>query len=419
MREKLISDADQRVFDSDGNAVLDALVVGRERSLFADDIRNFSDAISARIAGARILVVGGGGSIGAVSVRLLLAYRPNALHVVDCNENYLVELVRNIRGSMGVAGEIDFRTLPLDYGSGAMGRFLSGEPSYDVVFNFAALKHVRSEKDVYSLLQMIDTNLVRHRRFLDRMAKHDHGRHYFAVSTDKAANPTSLMGATKRVMEDLVFSRPCAANAVTTSARFANVAFSNGSLLQGFLKRLAHNQPIAAPRDTARYFISGKEAGELCILSAAAVPDHHVAFPRIDATLQLQSLESVAIRILGHFGLTAEHYDDEDRARRDVERLGREGRWPLLMSPRDTSGEKEYEEFLANDETQIALPFASMAAIRHRPSGAQAYGLFDFFDAAVSDPDGITSKADIVSAIDRALGTFRHVETGRNLDERM
>ena len=254
-------------------AELTSIVTGRTASLFAGDLEASSDRVFAKVRDRRILVIGGGGSIGAATVRIILDYRPSALHVVDHNENYLAELVRELRGRAAGIPDIDFRALPLDYGGPVMERLLADLPPYDVVLNFAALKHVRSEKDIYSVLQMFDTNLVRHVRFKRWLADHRHGATYFAVSTDKAANPVSLMGASKRLMEDLIFDIAAASGQSTTSARFANVAFSNGSLLQGFGYRLAKRQPLAVPRDTRRYFISHQEAGELCLLATCRIPD--------------------------------------------------------------------------------------------------------------------------------------------------
>jgi nucleoside-diphosphate-sugar epimerase len=398
---------------------LEAVVTHRQHSLFSEDMAASRPAIKARLGGARVLVVGGGGSIGSITTRLLLPFGAAAIHVVDQNENYLAELVRDLRGSPEGVPDLDLRTLAVDYGSPIMNRFLADSSPYDVVLNFAAMKHVRSEKDVYSLLQMVDTNLVRHARFLNWLADHGHGRTYFAVSTDKAANPTSLMGASKRLMEDLVFARAAVRGAVTTSARFANVAFSNGSLLQSFLVRLARRQPFAAPRDTARYFISHCEAGELCLLAASAVPDQHIAFPWLDPTLELQSLESIAVKVLGYFGLEAERYDDESAARRDVELLAREGRWPLVLTPRDTSGEKEYEQFIGEDESAADLGIPSVMAIRHQPTTSRAIDLVRFLDPVVNNPQRPIDKAELVRAISRVLSGFRHVETGRNLDQRL
>jgi FlaA1/EpsC-like NDP-sugar epimerase len=391
--------------------------VRRTRSLFHEDLAAARGVIDDRVAGARVMVVGGAGSIGSATTRLLLRHRPAALDIVDQDENGLAELIRDLRGQPDDLPAVDLRLLPLDYGGGAMRRLLAEAPPYDLVLNFAALKHVRSEKDVYSLLQMLDTNLVRHRRFLDGLAAHGHGVRYFAVSTDKAANPVSLMGASKRLMEDLIFARRAPADAVTTSARFANVAFSNGSLLQSFLVRLARRQPLAVPRDTLRYFISQREAGELCLIAATAVPDGHVAFPHLDPAAELQSLDGIATRVLGHFGLAPERYDDEAAARRDVERLARAGKWPLLLTPRDTSGEKAYEEFLGDGETAADLGMARVRALRHRLRDEGE--ILEAIAALVDDPARAAGKAELVALIGRAVPGFRHVETGRHLDERL
>jgi nucleoside-diphosphate-sugar epimerase len=400
-------------------AELTAIVTGRTNSLFASDLETSSDRVLAKVRDRRILVIGGGGSIGAATVRIILEYRPSALHIVDHNENYLAELVRELRGRSAGIPDIDFRALPLDYGGPVMERFLADSPPYDVVLNFAALKHVRSEKDIYSVLQMFDTNVVRHIRFKRWLAEHRHGATYFAVSTDKAANPVSLMGASKRLMEDLIFDIAAASCQSTTSARFANVAFSNGSLLQGFGYRLAKRQPLAVPRDTRRYFISHQEAGELCLLATCRIPDGHIAVPRVDATLQLQLLEDIACACLDYWGLSAERYDDEAQARNDVERLAREGRWPLLLTPLDTGGEKSFEEFVGAGESAIDCGLLSVLALRHIPGVAAAQELFEQIARWVDEPDFAVAKAKFVSVISAALPNFRHSQSEQNLDQRL
>jgi nucleoside-diphosphate-sugar epimerase len=400
-------------------AELTAIVTGRTDSLFAGDLEASSDRVLAKVRDRRILVIGGGGSIGAATVRIILDYHPSALHVVDHNENYLVELVRELRGRSAGIPDIDFRTLPLDYGGPVMERFLTESPSYDVVLNFAALKHVRSEKDIYSVLQMFDTNVVRHIRFKRWLAEYRHASTYFAVSTDKAANPVSLMGASKRLMEDLIFDIAAESYQSTTSARFANVAFSNGSLLQGFGHRLAKRQPLAVPRDTRRYFISHQEAGELCLLAACRIPDGHVAVPRVNTQFQLQLLEDIACACLDYWGLRAERYLDEARARNDVERLAREGRWPLLLTPLDTSGEKPFEEFIGAGETVTDCGLINVSALRHVPCVSAEQKLFDQIARWVDEPDLAIAKSKFVSAISDALPNFRHSESERNLDQRL
>lgn len=404
--------------DRSSRSTLDALVTRRQSSIFSADTKARAASLAAAIAGRRVLVVGGAGSIGSMTTRLLADHRPAALHVVDQSENYLAELVRDLRGRPeGLPEAVEFRALPVDYGSPVMQRLLAEAPAYDVVLNFAALKHVRSEKDVYSLLQMLDTNIVKHVRFKEWLAQGGHGARYFAVSTDKAANPTSLMGASKRLMEDLVFG--VAAGRSTTSARFANVAFSNGSLLQGFEHRLERLQPLAVPRDTKRYFVSHQEAGELCLLAACAVPDGHVAVPNLDPRTELQTLELIAVRVLEAHGFEPVFFEDEEAARRDAAGLAASDRWPILLTPLDTSGEKPYEEFVGEGETKVDIGFQTLSAVRHAPSRAVADGLFDRLAGLVNDPMQSMGKADIVTLVSEVLASFRHIESGKNLDQRL
>lgn len=401
------------------SAALDRLVLRRENSQFASDLHERQADLRAAVAGKRILVVGGAGTIGSSTTMLISRLAPAALHVVDQSENYLAELVRDLRGRPGGLDIADFRTLPIDYGAPVMGRFLSESAPYDIVMNFAALKHVRSEKDVYSLLQMIDTNVVRHVRFKRWLAQYGHGARYFAVSTDKAANPTSLMGASKRLMEDIVFDIAVPEGALAVSARFANVAFSNGSLLQGFLYRLSKGQPLAAPRDTRRYFVSQQESGEICALAALLGGHEQVLFPKLDPVAELQLLEDVACRVLEHAGLTPELFDDEDAARAALPALRDEGRWPLLITALDTSGEKPYEEFVGHGEQQVDTGLSTLGAVRHLRSRAISDGVVSMLENAVNSVDGTLDKRAIVAAIESAIPNFSHRETGRNLDERL
>jgi FlaA1/EpsC-like NDP-sugar epimerase len=398
---------------------LDAVVLHRDTSYFADDIRARQSNIAEMVTNARILVVGGGGTIGSATCKLLAAHAPAALHVVDQSENYLAELVRELRGRSEGLNVADFRTYPLDYGSPVMGRFLRESKPYDIVLNFAALKHVRSEKDVYSLLQMLDTNIVRHIRFKKWLAEFGHGKRFFAVSTDKAANPKSLMGASKRLMEDVVFGIANRPDGASTSARFANVAFSNGSLLQGFLYRLEKRQPLAAPRDTRRFFVSQRESGEICLLGALVAPDRHIVFPRLSPADHLQLLDEIACRVLKHVGLIPEYYDNEDAAKCDVEAMAAKGRWPLLLTPLDTSGEKPYEEFVGQGEEVTEIGMSALCAIRHVQSADANQILFDKLEEYVEDPSVFVNKSLLTEAISEILANFFHTETGKNLDDRL
>jgi FlaA1/EpsC-like NDP-sugar epimerase len=399
--------------------VLDRAVLGRDRSHFEADLTYQREALREAVTGKRILVVGGGGTIGSATTRLIADLGPAALHVVDQSENYLAELVRDLRGRPSGLAVNDFRTLPLDYGSPVMGRYLAETMRFDAVLNFAALKHVRSEKDVYSLLQMIDTNVVRHIRFRRWLQNGSHGARYFAVSTDKAANPTSLMGASKRLMEDVVFDESLAVPGVRTTARFANVAFSNGSLLQGFLARLAKQQPLAVPRDTRRYFVSQAESGQICLLASMLGQPDTVLFPRLDPRSELQLLETVASRVLEVAGYEPVSFEDESEARAAVPRLASRGRYPLLLTPLDTSGEKPYEEFVGHNESLIESGLHTLAAVRHIPTQALSRDVIALLEDAVNRVDGTIEKRSIVDAIQSVVPGFAHRETGKSLDDRL
>ena len=397
---------------------LERLVTSRVRSPFAEDIEQRRDDLARAIAGSRILVVGGGGSIGSATTRALLAYRPSAVHVVDISENYLAELVREVRSGPADASPLDLQMHVLDYGSPTMERFLAAAPAFDCVLNFAAIKHVRSEKDVFSLLHMLDVNVVGQWRIKQWLAQFGHARRYFTVSTDKAANPSSLMGASKRVMEDVAFDVSKDRFPAVSSARFANVAFSNGSLLQSFLLRLQKRQPLAVPRDTRRYFIGHDEAAEICLLTAFLGPSGYISIPALDPARDLIPLEQVAEKVLAAFGLRPWFTADEAAAKRAIDACARESRWPVLVTPLDTTGEKPYEEFVGQDECAEDIGFLALRGIRHRAArelDAVLRELAALLETAALPVD----KQQLVRLVARAVPTLRHVETGRHLDQRM
>ena len=400
-------------------AELEQLVTGRATSFFADDVEAARDRIAEGLRGKRVLVVGGGGSIGAATTRAILVHQPACVHVVDVSENYLAELVRDVRSApVAGGGGGELVTHVFDYGSTAMERFLAEIPRFDAVLNFAAVKHVRSERDVYSLLHMIDVNIVRLGRFKRWLAQAGHDDRLFTVSTDKAANPTNLMGATKRVMEDVAFDVRAGAIANVASARFANVAFSNGSLLQAFLVRLQKRQPLAVPRDTRRYFVSHAEAAEICLLAAFAAPSGTICVPAFDPARHLLPLQDVACLVLERFGYSPWVTGDEAEARDAMASLPEEGRWPLLVTPLDTSGEKAFEEFAGDGERAEPIGFASLLGIRHLPQPRIESLLVDL-EALVGDCTRAADKAAIVALLSDAVPTLRHSETGRHLDQRM
>lgn len=416
------------IFDVMDN--LAKIATGRDRSLFEDDVLTAHDALVDRVTGRRILVIGGAGSIGSSTVAGLIDFKPAALHVIDQNENELAELVRSIRSSQIAVQVDDFRTLPLDFGSPAMRVFLSAEGPYDAILNFAAIKHVRSEKDAYSVFQMLDTNIIKQARFLSWMAECGFSGRYFGVSTDKAANPTSMMGASKRVMEHVLFHSPGggAGQVEITSARFANVAFSNGSLLQSFQKRLALRQPIAAPKSTRRYFVSLEESGQLCLLASMTAAERHILVPRLDPETALVELQTVAERFLRKHNLEPVIYDTEEDARSAVEDDAARGGWPLLLTELSTSGEKPYEEFVASNESVSDMGYINLLAVPYlAPQDENAVArmlaqLNEISRKLASEPrapalDKDTFKT-LLAGVEPGFMTM-HRETGETLDNRI
>jgi FlaA1/EpsC-like NDP-sugar epimerase len=402
--------------------VLSTLATGRQRELFSSDVEARTADLRARVSGARALVIGGAGSIGAATVRALLAFEPAALHVVDLSENNLVELVRDLRSSPPGVPARDFRTLPIDFGSPVMRRLLQEEAPYDLILNFAALKHVRSEKDIPSLLQMLDVNIVKCARLLRWLRETQKAYRYFCVSTDKAARPVNLMGASKRVMEAVIFADDAVpkGRAAVTSARFPNVAFSDGSLLHGFLNRLRKQQPLAVPVKTGRYFVTLREAGSICLLAAVCAPDRHLLIPRVDGQQDLRDLQEVAETVLRAHGLEPRHYHDEAEARHNVARDLADGHYPLLLTPLDTMGEKPFEEFVDDGERAVDAGMKDLLAVAFQAAPArEVERVVAHLEDLVAHPDRPAVKEDIVRLVSSLVPSFRHAETGRSLDQRM
>lgn len=342
------------------SARLASIATRREQSLFEADLGTSTERVRAALESKRVLAIGAAGSIGSATIQVILGYNPAALHIVDQNENDLAELVRTLQSQSGGIPVSDFRTFPLDYGSPALRLLLDSVGGYDLVLNFAAIKHVRSEKDVFSMMQMFDTNICKQAQLMRWLTEAGFSGRFFSVSTDKAANPSSFMGATKRMMEHVMFSGEAAPGfmGTVTSARFANVAFSNGSLLQSFKKRLEQRQPLAAPGETKRYFVSLQEAGQLCTIAATCGRDREIMVPRLDPVDHLVLLEEIAVRFLAEMGFEAHRVQTEDEARASVETLCMAGKWPLLITMLDTAGEKAFEEFVSEGEavTEIGMP---------------------------------------------------------------
>jgi len=398
---------------------LDAAVIGRQGSRFAGDMAARKADLRHAIADSRVLVVGACGSIGTTTVDALLEFQPQETVLVDSNENGLAEMMRDLRARDRAPAPMRVQAVPTDYGGPIMRRLLAGAKPFDLVLNFAAMKHVRSEKDLPSLLQIFETNVVKHRRFLNWLAEGGHAaRRYFAVSTDKAANPTSLMGASKRAMEELIFAGPWNFGAVS-AARFANVAFSNGSVLASLVQRLALRQPLAVPKATKRYFVSIAEAGHICLLAAALGPHRHVVYPKLDPTVELRLLEDVARAVLAVYGLAAEIHDRESTARAAVDGALARSHYPLLLTPLDTGGEKAFEEFLAEGEIAVEFGLAKLAAIPHRPWSFGIDAIVDPIAAAIEDASRPIDRKAIVAALQSVMPQFRHVASDLTLDDRI
>ena len=389
-----------------------ARILGRSRSLFADDMSAEAGRLADAIAGRRRVVAGAAGSIGSAFVRQVARFRPAALHLVDIDENGLVELVRDLRSSP-VPLPADFLTVSVDYGRPEFARFSVDHAPYDAFVNFAAMKHVRAERDVYSLLRMIDVNVESLKRCLDLAPRLGLSR-VFSVSTDKSVRPANLMGATKNLMERLLFRRDLGPTA--TSARFANVAFSAGSLLEGFESRLSKGQPLSAPTDVRRYFITDGEAGELCLLACFLGESRQVLFPKLDAARHLVGLADVAVQLLQHHGYEPQLCASEREA---IEAGGPSGRrWPCYFAPSDTTGEKMVEEFFRPSDVVDATRFRAAGVTREMPTDPAILDAF-FAEIGRLRASWTWRKSDVVAAIHAAGPELEHDERGRNLDQKM
>lgn len=390
-------------------------LLGRHEPLFDRDISQHEFALRDMLANARCLVIGGAGTIGQAVTRELFKRDPAALHVVDISENNMVELVRDIRSSIGY-GKGDFRTFAIDCGSPEFSALFLAEGPYDYVFNLSALKHVRSEKDPFTLMRMIQVNVFNTVSTL-RMAKAGGAKKYFCVSTDKAANPVNMMGASKRIME-LFLMRESLTQSISM-ARFANVAFSDGSLLHGFNQRFAKRQPISAPSDVRRYFVTQQESGELCLLSAMLGENRDIFFPKLSEKLHLITFSEIAQKYLLGLGYEPYECQTEDEARGRAEELISQRKWPCYFFNSDTTGEKDFEEFFTDKEDLDMSRLTSVGVIRNEAQFDEGQLLrFERGVKALSS-SGRWTKAQLIEMFFEMLPDFAHLETGKYLDQRM
>ncbi len=387
-------------------------IINRKSPLFDEDIDLHKNQLEEVISNSTFLIIGGAGSIGRQVTKQILKRNPKTLHVVDISENSLVELVRDLRSSNSISSE--FETFSIDTLSKSFD-LLTAKYKYDYVFNLSAIKHVRAERDPFTILRMIEVNIQSTLKSLKLSS--DYSKKFFCVSTDKASNPVSLMGASKRIMELFLIDHK--SNVKISSARFANVAFSDGSLLQGFINRFNNKQPLAAPKDIKRYFISPSESGELCLMSAIFGNDKEIFFPKFNKDFQLTAFTSIAENFLGSKGFEPYYCSDEEEARKKVDLIETEQKWPCYFFESDTSGEKLFEEFYTANENPDLSCFPNIGVVK--PMLEIDRKLLDEFLEKLQQ---ITlgkeiKKSMFVDLFETLLPNFKHLETNKNLDQKM
>ncbi|EAS19088.1 UDP-N-acetylglucosamine 4,6-dehydratase [Nonlabens mediterrranea] len=390
-------------------------LIGRDHLLFEKDIKRNENVLSQRVRSSSFLVLGGAGSIGQAVVKEIFKRDPQKLHVVDISENNLVELVRDIRSSYGYI-DGDFQTFALDIGSLEYDAFINSDGKYDYVLNLSALKHVRSEKDPFTLMRMIDVNIFNTYKSIQQSVEKG-VKKYFCVSTDKAANPVNMMGASKRIMEMFIMKSSQQMNIST--ARFANVAFSDGSLLHGFNKRIEKLQPIVAPTDVTRYFVVPQEAGELCLMSCLLGENRDIFFPNLDHGLDLISFADIAENYLKQKGYEPHMCSTEQEARDLMNTLPQKGKWPCYFTVSDTTGEKSFEEFYTNNETIDLNRFENLGIIKNEY--IQNDDKISHFEEKINEMKSNREweKSEIVDLFKQILPNFSHEEKGKFLDSKM
>ena len=415
------------------NQFINTHVTKRNQSMFLPDINIHADSLRSVISNSTVLVIGGAGSIGSSFIRAILPFRPSSLTVVDISENGLTELTRDLRSTYDLYMPESYITYPMDYASSVFEKMFRHHHGFDIVANFSAHKHVRSEKDIFSVEALFRNNVLNAKKLLDLLELFPPSV-YFCVSTDKAANPVNLMGASKRIMEDLIFSYSDSFPVKT--ARFANVAFSNGSLPDGFLSRIAKRQPIGAPSDVKRYFVSPEESGQICMLSCMLGNNREIFFPKLDES-QMMSFDEIARELLREYGYDVLECEDDEAAKRaaadillsedainghddgTIDGTGIGKKYPVHFSKSNTSGEKPYEEFYTDSETVDMERFESLGVVTgiEKPDRQKLEKLLGGMEK-LFDREGAT-KENVVELVGSYLPEFSHIEMGHSLDEKM
>jgi FlaA1/EpsC-like NDP-sugar epimerase len=405
-------------------------VTGRKISLLAEDFRQYDSQLNQRINGKKVLVIGGAGTIGSSYIKAILKFNISKLVVVDINENGLTELVRDLRSSVDYQIPDEFITYPVNFGDRVFEKIFRAHGPFEIVANFAAHKHVRSEKDVFSIEAMIENNVLKARRLLDLLLQYP-PEHFFCVSTDKAANPVNIMGASKKLMEELIMAY--SDRLPIKTARFANVAFSNGSLPLGFLDRLQKRQPWSCPLGIRRFFVSPQESGELCLLASILGESGDIFYPKLDEEKDMIPFDRIALDLMKALGLSPDICLTEDEARQKAalllnhndetrhceERSDEAKTYPIFFFGSDTSGEKSYEEFFTADELRDETSFVNLGVVKNskKRQSTEMIAITEQLSALFASPS--ITKADIVAILKQFLPNFEHIETGRGLDSKM
>jgi FlaA1/EpsC-like NDP-sugar epimerase len=399
----------------DINQFIKNKVLERQVSLFQSDIEKNRAALHEAIFGKSVLVIGGAGTIGSSYVKAILEFKPGKLYVVDTNENGLTELTRDLRSKKGQYVPKEFLTYPMNFGDPVFAKMFVNEGPFDIVANFAAHKHVRSEKDQYSIEAMIDNNVFKAKNFLDLLVE-DPPEHFFCVSTDKAANPVNVMGASKKLMEETImaYSRELK----ITTARFANVAFSNGSLLDGYIFRLIKKQPISCPSDVKRFFVSPEESGQICMLACILGKSGEIFFPKLEED-DMMLFKTITEDFFEAMGTSIDYCQSEQEAKEKATQLKEGDAYPVYFFDTDTSGEKLYEEFFT-DRDEVDLNTHESLGVVKNAIKPEKYSIEKTI-ATLSEMmnSGQADKAAIVGLLKQFLPDFEHIETGKSLDQKM
>ena len=403
-----------RVFNL--NQFINQYVIKRSTSMFIHDIEANKYALKEKIHGKSVLVIGGAGSIGSSFIKAILPFKPATIVVVDTNENALAELTRDLRSTKGMYVPVDYMPYPMDFASSVFEKMFRSRGGFNIVGNFSAHKHVRSEKDIYSVEALLQNNILNAKLLLDLLSEFP-PETYFCVSTDKAANPVNIMGASKRIMEDVIFSY--SDKFPVKTARFANVAFSNGSLPAGFIARIQKLQPLSAPCDVRRYFVSPEESGQICLLSCILGENRDIFFPKLE-NAQMMTFDGIGTELLKVHGYEVLKCTSDEEAIEKAEELKNGGRlYPVHYSVSNTSGEKLFEEFVTDTETSDMSRFTSLGVITGKqiPDKGRIEKLFKELNAEFDKQDA--TKEEVIRIMKEYLPNFEHIEKGKSLDSKM